>query len=218
MSTVLDLSLKEIALKSLNKKIVVQNIDWNLFNRISTIYNDCDFLRLSFNDNFVEIDAANKYWEKPFALLSDLVKFTCEETKTDYIEVGQTVLRDINKAKSVQTLGGFYIQNKLRLKDLLKNDSTTVVSPDLVIEVDVTSPSLDKMPIYAALGVPEVWLYKGERVEFYQLFRENYQKIENSIALPVLSSAAANQFLQKGLIQSSSVWIKSIREWANENK
>ena len=29
--------------------------------------------------------------------------------------------------------------------------------PDLVIEVDVTHSSVPRMPIYAALGVPEVW-------------------------------------------------------------
>jgi Uma2 family endonuclease len=28
--------------------------------------------------------------------------------------------------------------------------------PDLVVEVDITRSSLDKFPIYAALGVPEV--------------------------------------------------------------
>jgi hypothetical protein len=32
-----------------------------------------------------------------------------------------------------------------------------------VVEVDITHPSLDKLPIYAVLGVPEVWRYTDER-------------------------------------------------------
>ena len=31
--------------------------------------------------------------------------------------------------------------------------------PDLAVEVDVTSPGVSKLPIYAALGVPEVWVW-----------------------------------------------------------
>ena len=31
--------------------------------------------------------------------------------------------------------------------------------PDLSVEVDVTSRGVDKLPIYAALGVPEVWVW-----------------------------------------------------------
>jgi len=35
--------------------------------------------------------------------------------------------------------------------------------PDVVVEVDVTSPSLDKLPVYARLGVREVWRYADGR-------------------------------------------------------
>jgi Uma2 family endonuclease len=31
-----------------------------------------------------------------------------------------------------------------------------------VIEIDVTSPSLDKLPLYAQIGVPEVWRDTGD--------------------------------------------------------
>ena len=34
--------------------------------------------------------------------------------------------------------------------------------PDLVVEVDLTNPSLSKLPIYAHLGVAEVWLFAVE--------------------------------------------------------
>ena len=36
--------------------------------------------------------------------------------------------------------------------------------PDLVIEVDVTSPGVSKLPIYAALGIPEVWVWADEEI------------------------------------------------------
>ena len=83
----------------------------------------------------------------------------------------------------------------------------------MVIEVDVTSPSLNKMPIYAALGVMEVWLFKGEKVVFYKLFGEFYQETANSVALPFLNSITVTEFLQKGLSGRTLQWFKEVREW-----
>ena len=73
------------------------------------------------------------------------------------------------------------------------------------------------MPIYAALGVPEIWIYKGTKVEFYKLYGEFYQEIENSIVLPKLFAEKATEFLQKGLTESSTKWIREIREWIKKN-
>jgi hypothetical protein len=67
------------------------------------------------------------------------------------------------------------------------------------------------------LGVPEVWLYKGEKIEFYKLYGEFYQETHNSTVFPMLSSKKASEFLRKGLAESSSKWFKQVREWTNKN-
>ena len=41
--------------------------------------------------------------------------------------------------------------------------------PDLCVEVDVTSPGVSKLPIYAALGVPEVWVWAGGAITVRRL-------------------------------------------------
>lgn len=218
MSTVLDLSLKEIALASIDQKVVLSGIGWDWYEEILAEYADSNALHFAYDNGFLEVEVPTLKHEKPNALLADVVKAVCYELEIDFVDVGQTTFRKKSKTKGVEPDTGFYIQNEAEIRGKMEIDLQFDPAPDLVIEVDLTSPSLDKMPIYAALGVPEVWLYKGERVEFYQLAGDVYQKFENSIALPILSSAQANQFLQKGLNESSSAWIRSIREWANEKK
>jgi Uma2 family endonuclease len=44
--------------------------------------------------------------------------------------------------------------------------------PAPVIEIDITSPSLDKFPLYAAVSVPKVWRYDGTHVTMYRLAGE----------------------------------------------
>jgi Uma2 family endonuclease len=56
--------------------------------------------------------------------------------------------------------------------------------PDLVIEVDITSPSLDKFPIYARLGVREVWGYDAARASIFVLEVGESAEAGESAALP----------------------------------
>ncbi|MEM7769647.1 MAG: Uma2 family endonuclease [Cyanobacteria bacterium P01_E01_bin.6] len=73
-------------------------------------------------------------------------------------------------------------------------DLTTDPPPDLAIEVDNTSSSMNRMDIYAALGVPEVWCYDGERLTIYRLDNECYRSQEASEVLPLLQRSDILRF------------------------
>jgi Uma2 family endonuclease len=63
------------------------------------------------------------------------------------------------------------------LVEVLAIDLTVDPPPDLVIEIDITSPSLDKFPLYAVIGVPEVWRYDGTHVTMHRLAGERYVEV-----------------------------------------
>ncbi|HEX8196198.1 MAG TPA: Uma2 family endonuclease [Pyrinomonadaceae bacterium] len=210
------LTLKEMALAAINQKLILQGVGWDFYEEILKEFEDSNALHFAYDDGFLEVEVPTLKHEKPNRILTRLVQIICDELQIDFIDAGQTTFRKKSKAKGVEPDTGFYIENESKVRELLEIDLQKDPPPDLVIEVDVTSPSLDKMPIYAALGVPEVWLYKGERVEFYKLESEDYREIENSIALPILSSGKATEFLQAGLSESSSKWFQMVRDWAKK--
>jgi len=67
--------------------------------------------------------------------------------------------------------------------------------PDLVIEVDITRSSLNRFPIFAAVGVPEVWRFDGDRVTMYCLEGGRYSQIETSLVLAPLTASQSTIFL-----------------------
>jgi Uma2 family endonuclease len=69
--------------------------------------------------------------------------------------------------------------------------------PDLVIEIDITSPSLNKFPISAGIGVPEIWRYDGYTLTIFRLEGGEYDEAEGSIALPGLTNAVITRFLEE---------------------
>ena len=87
---------------------------------------------------------------------------------------------------------------------------------DLIIEIDITSPSLNKFPVYAHIGVPEVRRYDGTRVTFFILAGEDYETAEKSRALPALTSSVATDFLEASTLLKSTVWSRRLRDWARQ--
>lgn len=87
---------------------------------------------------------------------------------------------------------------------------------DLVIEVDITSSSKNRLEVYAALGVLEVWRYDGNSLTIYQLQEQKYIVCEASLAFTNVPIQEISRFLQQvgsveylDLVRAFRNWIKS---------
>jgi Uma2 family endonuclease len=91
--------------------------------------------------------------------------------------------------------------------------------PDLVLEIDITNTSLNKLPIYANLGVPEVWRYDGRNLNVFVLNRENsqYQTVVQSQAFPFLEIQLIPRLMQQSLEIGETATLKQFRQWLREN-
>jgi Uma2 family endonuclease len=85
--------------------------------------------------------------------------------------------------------------------------------PDLAIEVDMTSLSLSRLPIYQALGVPEVWRFDGEKMQVLMLQGGEYREVERSIALPWMTPGVLQDFLMQVQTMGETSWAKTVRNW-----
>ena len=89
--------------------------------------------------------------------------------------------------------------------------------PDLVVEVEITSPLLDKLAIYAAMGVPEVWRYDGEVLRIVTLGDDGaYHPSHRSQFLPV-SSAEAQHWIGLAKTMDLKAWTRRLRQWIRED-
>jgi Uma2 family endonuclease len=69
--------------------------------------------------------------------------------------------------------------------------------PDLALESDYTSSSLNKFTIYALLGVPELWRYRRQTLQVYQLVEGNYELSDKSLAFPFLPIVEIPGFIEQ---------------------
>ncbi len=72
--------------------------------------------------------------------------------------------------------------------------------PDIAIEVTITSGLLDKMAVYARLGVPEVWEWRegAGGLVVHRLVGATYEPRDRSEVLPALDLAQLAAFVRPG--------------------
>ncbi len=89
--------------------------------------------------------------------------------------------------------------------------------PDLAIEVEISRSALDRMGIYAALGVPEVWRYDGEALRVEQLQPDGtYAEVTASPSLPFLPLDEVVRWLRLADTMGQTTWLRQFREWVRD--
>ena len=129
---------------------------------------------------------------------------------------GSTTYKREDLERGFEPDASFYIRNAERVRGKSRIDLDVDPPPDLVVEVDITNPSLDKLPIYARLGVPEVWRYDGERLTVFGLRGEGYAEVAESSVLPPLTSEALSGLIKESASLDIADWVRGVREWARE--
>lgn len=112
----------------------------------------------------------------------------------------------------------FYIANEARIRGKDDIDLDADPPPDLWIEVDHRGSRRGRLPLYASLGVPEVWRYRmlSHRIWFGALDAGVYRPVERSLALPMLTPPLVLEALNLGQTLSESEWNPQLRAWVRD--
>jgi Uma2 family endonuclease len=89
-----------------------------------------------------------------------------------------------------------------------------------VLEIDITSGSMDKQPIYAAIGVPEFWRYDGDKLQVFVLkvSTQEYQKVNQSPTFPWLPLDIIPRFIRQSLVDGETATLRAFRVWVREQQ
>src|SRR5205823_2121961 len=111
---------------------------------------------------------------------------------------GSTTLRRRLRQRGIEADECFWIANAHRMAGRRRLNLRTDPPPDLAIEVDVSHSSLDRLAIYAVLGVPEVWRLDGDTLTFYVLGpKRSYTSAPVSQSFPLATPADLLTALQQ---------------------
>ena len=196
----------------IEERVVLHDVPWEIYEGLMTTHTDHSAPRFTYDQGQLEIYMPSQKHEKNAELLGDLVKTIAEERDIEVLSLGSTTFKKEESAKGVEPDGCFYLQSYEVVFGTEKID-IEVFPPDLVLEIDVTSPSIERFPIYADFRVPEIWRHVKEKVKIYILHGSAYIEVGESLVFPQVTATVLTGFLLASQTEKRSLWLKSVREW-----
>jgi Uma2 family endonuclease len=154
--------------------------------------------------------------ENPKIQFDRFVVSLAEELGIEIKSAGSTTLKRKIANRGIEPYNCYYIQNEPAVRGRQELDLETDPPPDLAIEIDITSSSVNKLGIYSALGVPELWRYNGRVLKFYHLVEGEYVECEFSIAFPLVSVTDMSGFIEQSKTSGEITLLKSFRAWVRD--
>jgi Uma2 family endonuclease len=171
---------------------------------------------VAYDDGTLEIMTPLPEHEYYKEIIGDIIKDTAEILELDYECCGSTTWKRELKKAGIESDNCFFFQNEALIRGKLQLDLNQDPPPDLALEIDVSSKSLNRFPIYARLGVPEIWSYDGGEIKIYQLQGEEYLERETSLVFPNLKVQEIPSLIERYRMAGRLVLRQKIREWLTE--
>jgi Uma2 family endonuclease len=197
--------------------VVFYDVTWNDYEALLRIVGERP-IRVTYDEGAMEVFMPSFGHECDADLLGRMINVLTEELAISVVGGGTTTHKRQDLGKGVEPDKCYWFgENARRVRGKRQLDLKVDPVPDLVIEVDVTQTSLDRLKIFVALRVPEVWRSDGRGLQFLHLQANGvYQARATSRNLPTLRVSSVARFLKQGRTDDSTDWIRSFRAFVRE--
>ncbi len=194
-------------------RVVLSNISWATFEALLA-ETDQRSTRFAYDRGILEIMSPSVEHEWYHRLLGRLVEAFTVERNIPIRSTAATTLKSQLKDRGLEADESYYLANELLVRGCIDLDLAHDPPPDLAIEVDISRSAVDKLAIYADLGVSEVWFYNGESLRMYMLQSDGtYERNTRSSLLPQLTKDIIEGFLNRRHESDETTWIRSFHDW-----
>ena len=202
------------------QRVILSYISWQTFEQLLKELGDKRASRLAYDEGLLEIMTPLGRHENNNRFIESLIGVIADELNLNLKRFGSLTLKRKKKLKGAEPDSCYYLQNEPLVRSKQEIDLDNDPPPDLVLEIDITSGSLDKRPIYAAIGVPEFWRYDGNKLEVFVLQSSggDYQQVTQSLTFPWMSLDVIPRFIRQSLVDGETATLRAFRAWVREQQ
>jgi Uma2 family endonuclease len=200
-------------------RIVIRGVGWDLYDRLSDAISEGQHVYLAYDGEDLEIMTKGLLHEDYKDLLGRFILILTRVRGIRRRSLGETTWKRPGIGRGLEADQCYYFDpDKLaaaaEARARRSSSLADYPNPDLAIEVEISPSQVDRMAIYAALRVGEVWRFDGEAVVIEQLSPDgSYTAVERSRFMPV-SAAEVRRWLLDEDSSDDLVWEHRLEEWA----
>ena len=153
---------------------VMRGVSWNLYDRLTDAIGERSSIRVAFDGKDVEIMVVGPVHEGVRGLLDVFISLVAEVLDLDFHQLGATTWKREEARRGLESDVSYCfdpekvaICRSAHSRGL--NDGAIFPIPDLMAEIDISPPKVDRDAIYSELRPPEVWRFSECAVSIEQL-------------------------------------------------
>jgi len=178
------------------QRLVLHAVSWQEYQTLGDVFRERGGLRQTFDRGTLELRTTGFLHEWFKEVFGRLLETLAEEFEFALHPAGQMTFQREDLERGLEPDQCYWIANERRMRGHREWNPETDPPPDLVLEIEVSRSALNRMGIYAALGVPEVWRFDGEAIHVHHLQAGAYAVVPASPTFPGIPMNEMGRFLQ----------------------
>jgi Uma2 family endonuclease len=199
-----------------SQHLVLENASWDLYEQLLKAVGNRP-IRLTYDTGRLEIMSPLPEHEQPKTIIGRFIEMLALERSMDMASYGSTTFRSKQKSKGLEPDECYYFRAEAQMRGRKRINLRKDPPPELVVEIDISSRSVPREPIYAAMGVPELWRFGGGVLQCLHLVNGHYRNRKFSLVFPFLEPAQLTRFIQMAVQDGENFAVKSFMKWVREN-
>jgi Uma2 family endonuclease len=164
---------------AVDRRVTLHGIGWDQYVSISDAIPEGGGVRLTYLEGALEIMTTGSAHELTKKTAARAIEAYADEMRIPLVGYGNATFRRRARERGLEPDECYAFGRKLAEGEV----------PDLAIEVVVTHGSIDKLDVYAGLGVPEVWFWEEGAITVHGLGPDGYEARTASLFLPEIDLA-----------------------------
>jgi Uma2 family endonuclease len=202
---------------SASQRLVLHQVDWRAYTAIGRALADRPGLRLTYDSGVLEIMTTSPEHERFKRLIDRLLTAWAEERGMAMACLGSMTFKRRKHLRGLEPDQCYWFAHEAQIRNKDRIDFRVDPPPDLVLEIDISRSSVDRMAIYGVMRVPEVWRYRRKRFAFLALQPNGrYAEVPESLSLPPLTAADLLPFLAMWRKADEIAIVRQFRAWVRQ--
>jgi Uma2 family endonuclease len=197
-------------------RTLLPNISWQTFKTMLAEMGSERVTRLAYHEGLVEVMTPLMPHENSNRFIEGFVVVLCEELGLEIKRTGSLTLTRDDLERGAEPDSSYYIQNEPLVRDKEKIDLESDPPPDLVLEVEYSRSKIDKLSLYAAMGIPEFWRYNGSVLRIYKLESGQYTESGSSLAFAPVPVKEIPRFIKESRKVGELASTRNFRNWVRQ--
>ena len=195
------------------QRFVIHDIGWEDYETLCRMFADHG-PRMTYDKGKVEFMSPLSLHERYRMLVHFVIEAITDELDIPRLSAGSTTFKREDLERGLEPDQCYYFESASKLRDPMRIDLAIDPAPDLAIEIEVSRSALDRLSIYAALGVKEVWRFDGDDLIVHVLQADgSFPECETSGAFPFLPLDEIAKFLVEYDSTNDTRRGKEFRAW-----